>query len=146
VWFRPSFCKARPASGHSCRDRIPPELAARKVLKGNRDVNRPFSGGLLTDRKWPAWVRCVFRTYQHFTGGAWHSENPKIPDFSDGWRPTEDEFCDVLGQERAGDIARNSFYELRRNLTDERVRIAFQAVLVTDSIFHMCMVRRRSDG
>jgi hypothetical protein len=42
--------------------------------------------------------------------GQWHSENPKVPNFSDGWRPAEDEVGDVLGQERAGNVTGNPFY------------------------------------
>jgi hypothetical protein len=40
------------------------------------------------------------------------SKNSKIADFSDARRPAEDEFCDVLGQECAADVARNPVYEL----------------------------------
>jgi hypothetical protein len=40
----------------------------------------------------------------------------------------------------ARDVAGNPFYELRWNPNDERVRIAFQAVLVTDSVIHKGMV------
>lgn len=74
-------------------------------------------------------------------GGAWCSENSKVPDFSDTRGSAEDEFCDVLGQECARDVSRNFAYELRRNLNDERVRIAFQAVLLANSVVHMGMVR-----
>ena len=56
---------------------------------------------------------------------------PLVPDFADSWRPAQDEFRDVLGQERTWDVGRHPFYELRRNQDDERVRIAFQAVPVT---------------
>jgi hypothetical protein len=81
------------------------------------------------------------RAFHLSAGGAWRSENPKVPDFADGWRPAQDQFCDVLGQVRVWDVGRNPFYELRRNLNDECVRIAFQAVLVTDSVTHMVMLR-----
>jgi hypothetical protein len=73
-------------------------------------------------------------------GGSQRSENPKVPDFSHGWRSAQDEFRNVLGQERARDVASNPVYELRWNLNDEHVRIAFQAVLVSDPVVRMGML------
>jgi len=53
-----------------------------------------------------------------------------------------DVFGDVFGQERARDVTRNSVYELRRNLNDERFGTAFQAVFVTEavSMLQLCEV------
>jgi len=58
-------------------------------------------------------------------------QNPKISNAPDRRRALENEICDVLGQKRAGNIRRNPFYELGRNLDDELIRIAFEAVFVT---------------
>ncbi len=80
------------------------------------------------------------RAFHLPAGGTWRSENPKVPDLADGRRPAQDEFGDVLGQECARHVARNSVYELRRNLNDERVRIAFEAVFVADSVI-LCLYR-----
>jgi hypothetical protein len=79
------------------------------------------------------------RLFHLFAGGSSRSEHPKVPDFSHGWRPVQDEFRNVLGQECARNVAGDSFYELRRNLNNERVRIALEAVFVTDAVIHMGM-------
>jgi hypothetical protein len=65
------------------------------------------------------------------------SEHPQVPDFSDRRRALEDEVCDVLGQQRAGNIGRDTFHELRRHLNDEHVGLAFQAVFVTGLVIHV---------
>jgi hypothetical protein len=79
------------------------------------------------------------RLFNLSAGGSSRSEHPKVPDFPDARRPAEDEFCDVLGQECSRDVARNPAYELRRNVNDERGRIALEAVFVTDAVIHMGM-------
>jgi hypothetical protein len=81
-----------------------------------------------------------------FIGCSSSSEYSQIPDFSDCWRPAQDEVSDVLGQQRPGDVRGDAFYELRRNLNDERVRLAFEAVLVTDSVIHVSMQRPTGGG
>lgn len=68
-------------------------------------------------------------------------EYAQIPDFPDCWRPAQDEVSDVLGHQSPGNIRGNTFYELRRNLHDERVRLALEAVFVTDSVIHVSMAR-----
>jgi hypothetical protein len=78
------------------------------------------------------------RPFHRSAGTEQGLKNPKVPDFSNGRRPAQDEFDDVLGQECARDVARNPVYELRWNLKDERARIAFEAVFVADSVIHVC--------
>lgn len=86
---------------------------------------------------------CVSRLRAfHLSGeGSQRSKNPKVPDLSDGRRPAQDEFGDVLGQECSRDVAWDPVYDLRWNLKDERARIAFEAVFVADSIIHVCAGR-----
>ena len=67
------------------------------------------------------------------------SKNPKIANAFDSRRALEYELRDVFRQQRTRYVGRNPFYQLRRDLNDEFVGIALQAVLVANSVVHvMC--------
>jgi len=53
------------------------------------------------------------------------SENQKVRDFAHRGRATQDEFGDVLEQERAEDVRRDGVDELRGHVHDKVVRVVF---------------------
>ncbi|CAE6786184.1 hypothetical protein R69927_04186 [Paraburkholderia domus] len=61
------------------------------------------------------------------------SENPEIPDLPDLGRALQDEVGYVFRQERARQISRDIFHELRWDVDDKFVRRILQTVFIADT-------------